>query len=99
MNEFAKQEYARWLQNCTGETLAELRAMEGDEALIEQRFGHHQTFGTAGIRSIMGAGIACLNDYTVRQAARGLAAYLTEAPGKRTCAIGYDCRHNSRRYA
>ncbi len=42
MNEFAKQEYARWLQNCTGETLAELRAMEGDEALIEQRFGHHR---------------------------------------------------------
>ena len=29
MNEFAKQEYARWLQNCTGETLDELRAMDG----------------------------------------------------------------------
>ena len=99
MNEFAKQEYARWLQNCTGETLDELRAMDGNDALIEQRFGHRQTFGTAGIRSIMGAGIACLNDYTVRQAARGLAAYLTETPGKKTCAIGYDCRHNSRRYA
>ena len=99
MNDTVKREYERWLANCTGETLDELRAMAGDDALIEQRFGHKQTFGTAGIRSIMGAGIACLNDYTVRQAARGLAAYLTETPGKKACAIGYDCRHNSRRFA
>ena len=99
MNDTVKREYERWLANCTGETLGELRAMAGDDARIEQRFGHRQTFGTAGIRSIMGAGIACLNDYTVRQAARGLAAYLTETPGKKTCAIGYDCRHNSRRFA
>ena len=99
MNDTVKREYERWLANCTGETLDELRAMAGSDALIEQRFGHKQTFGTAGIRSIMGAGIACLNDYTVRQAARGLAAYLTETPGRKTCAIGYDCRHNSRRFA
>lgn len=94
-----KQEYERWLANCTGEALTELRQMQGSEALIESRFGHKQTFGTAGIRSIMGAGIACLNDYTVRQAARGLATYLAEQPGEKTCAIGYDCRNNSRRYA
>ena len=99
MNDTVKREYERWLANCTGETLDELRAMAGSDARIEQRFGHRQTFGTAGIRSIMGAGIACLNDYTVRQAARGLAAYLTETPGRKTCAIGYDCRHNSRRFA
>ena len=64
MNELAKQEYARWLQNCTGETLDELRAMDGNDALIEQRFGHKQTFGTAGIRSVMAAGIANFWQYT-----------------------------------
>ena len=99
MSEAAKREYERWCANCTGAVLEELHAMAGDEALIEQRFGHRQTFGTAGIRSIMAAGIACLNDYTVRQAARGLAAYLAETPGNKTCAIGYDCRNNSRHYA
>ena len=62
MNDTVKREYERWLANCTGETLDELRAMAGSDALIEQRFGHRQTFGTAGIRSNMGAGIACLND-------------------------------------
>lgn len=99
MNEHAYQEYQSWLQHAKGEILDELRAMEGNDALIEQRFGHRQTFGTAGIRSVMGAGIANLNDYTVRQAARGLGAYLTQEDGEKTCAIGYDCRHNSRRYA
>lgn len=99
MNEHAYQEYQSWLQHAKGEILDELRAMEGNDALIEQRFGHRQTFGTAGIRSVMGAGIANLNDYTVRQAARGLGAYLAQEDGEKTCAIGYDCRHNSRRYA
>lgn len=95
----ARNEYARWLQNCTGEILDELKAMEHDEAKIEACFGHKQTFGTAGIRSIMAPGIACLNDYTVRQTARGLAAYMKDSGGAMTCAIGYDCRNNSTRYS
>ena len=99
MNENAYREYQRWLSHAQGAILDELKAMEGNDALIEQRFGHKQTFGTAGIRSVMGAGIANLNDYTVRQAARGLGAYLAGETGEKTCAIGYDCRHNSRRYA
>jgi len=95
----AQKEYERWLANCTGDTLEELRSIAGNEAEIEKRFGHHQSFGTAGIRSVMAAGIANLNDYTVRQTARGLACYLAESGGDKSCAIGYDCRHNSRRYA
>ena len=78
MNENAKKEYLRWLSHADGAILEELKAMEGNEALIESRFGHKQTFGTAGIRSVMGAGIANLNEYTVRQAARGLAKYLAD---------------------
>lgn len=99
MSENAYREYQNWLAHASGDVLTELKAMEGNDELIEQRFGHKQTFGTAGIRSVMGAGIANLNDYTVRQAARGLGAYLAQEAGEKTCAIGYDCRHNSRRYA
>lgn len=99
MNEQARKEYARWLQHADGELLDELRGIENDPAEIEKRFGHEQTFGTAGIRSVMAAGTANLNTYTVRRTARGLAAYLAGVEGEKSCAIGYDCRHNSRRFA
>ena len=95
----ARTEFEHWLHNCTGEILDELKAMEHDDAKIEACFGHQQTFGTAGIRSIMAPGIACLNDYTVRQTARGLAAYMKSSGGAMTCAIGYDCRNNSTKFA
>lgn len=99
MNEFAQKEYERWLAHADGEILEELKRIQNDPAEIEAHFGHKQTFGTGGIRSVMGVGIANLNIYTVRQTARGLAAYLAGEPGEKSCAIGYDCRHNSRRFA
>lgn len=95
----AKKEYQLWLDNCTGELLEELKALQGDDAEIQRRFGSHASFGTAGIRSIMGVGTAYLNDLTVRRTARGLAQYLLASGGSKTCAIGYDCRNNSRRFA
>ena len=99
MSEQARKEFERWMQHADGEILEELQRIEHDPEEIEKRFGHKQTFGTAGIRSVMAAGIANLNTYTVRQTARGLAAYLAGVPGEKRCAIGYDCRHNSRRFA
>ncbi len=93
----ARMEYQRWLDNCTGELLQELRGMNEEE--IQACFGSRASFGTAGIRSVMGAGTARLNELTVRQTARGLAAYLLEEGGNKTCAIGYDSRHNSQRFA
>ena len=99
MSEQARKEFERWMQHADGEILEELKRIEHDPEEIEKRFGHKQTFGTAGIRSVMAAGIANLNTYTVRQTARGLAVYLAGVPGEKSCAIGYDCRHNSRRFA
>ena len=77
----------------------ELRNMEANTDVLKGAFGAELQFGTAGIRGIMGLGTNRLNDYTVRRTAQGLAAWLctTELPQK--CAIGYDSRHNSRRYA
>ena len=95
----AKKEYQLWLDNCEGELLEELKALQGNDTEIQRRFGSHAAFGTAGIRSIMGAGTAYLNDLTVRRTARGLAQYLLASGGSKTCAIGYDCRNNSRRFA
>ena len=95
----AMKEFARWKEHCQGELLEELLSLEGNEAEIYARFGSHASFGTAGIRCVMGVGTARLNDLTVRQVARGLASYLLGSGDSRTCAIGYDCRNNSRRFA
>ena len=95
----ARKEYSLWLENCTGELLEELKSLEGNDAEIQKRFGSKASFGTAGIRSIMGAGTAWLNELTVRQTARGLAAYVLGSDENKTCAIGYDCRNNSQKFA
>ena len=94
------QRYQTWcetarLSECE---LAALKAMTNEDDL-KGSFGTELQFGTAGIRGIMGMGTNRLNDYTVRRTAQGLAAWLysTELPQK--CAIGYDSRHNSQRYA
>lgn len=76
-----------------------LRAMEKDEDACKGAFGAELQFGTAGIRGIMGLGTNRLNDYTVRRTAQGLAAWLCSTDLPQKCAIGYDSRHNSRRYA
>ena len=94
------ERYQAWCNApLTAQELENLRAMAHDDDALKGAFGAELQFGTAGIRGIMGLGTNRLNDYTVRRTAQGLAAWLcaTELPQK--CAIGYDSRHNSRRYA
>lgn len=78
---------------------AALAAMQNDETERKGCFGAELQFGTAGIRGIMGIGTNRLNDFTVRRTAQGLAAWLISTELPQRCAIGYDSRHNSRRYA
>jgi len=67
---------------------------------LEDRFDGRLQFGTAGLRGELGAGPNRMNRVTVLRAAAGLAAFLTEQHGTgQVVAIGYDARHNSRRFA
>lgn len=93
--------YHYWLDNAplTAEEHERLTAMKDDENLLKGCFGAELAFGTAGIRGIMDLGTNRLNDFTVRRTAQGLAAWLTGTELPQKCAIGYDSRHNSRRYA
>ena len=77
----------------------ELEGLSGNDEELKGRFGAELSFGTAGLRGIMGMGSNRLNRYTVRRAAQGMAAWLksTELPQK--AAIGYDSRHNSALFA
>ena len=77
----------------------ELDSISGNEEELKGRFSDDLQFGTAGMRGIMGAGSNRLNRYTVRRAAQGMAAWLSETDLPKKAAIGYDSRHNSRLFA
>lgn len=95
------QRYQIWCKTAplTEGELAALKKMSADEDALKGCFGAELQFGTAGIRGIMGLGTNRLNDFTVRRTAQGLAAWLAASDLPQKCAIGYDSRHNSRRYA
>ena len=73
-----------------------------DEAAIMDRFSMEMEFGTAGLRGIMGPGIFFMNEYTIANASRGLADCLNNLyPDAKEMGvvIGFDCRHNSEKFA
>ena len=94
--------YNEWLSNPYFDeaTKAELRAIEGNENEIKERFYMVLEFGTAGLRGIIGAGIIRMNIYVVRRATQGLANYIIKQGGAdKGVAIAYDSRHMSPEFA
>jgi phosphoglucomutase len=65
------EKYQQWLSEVPVGTPIhqELLAIRENTAEQEARFGADLTFGTAGLRGIMGAGTDRMNVYTVRRAA------------------------------
>jgi phosphomannomutase len=58
------------------------------------------SFGTGGLRGLMGVGSNRMNLYTVKAATQGLANYLKrQCTGPLSVFIGYDSRHNSKEFA
>lgn len=94
--------YEKW---CTDEyfdeeTRKELKALEGNEAEIEDRFYRQLEFGTGGLRGVIGAGTNRMNIYTVRQATQGLANYILSQGGQeKGVAIAHDSRRMSPEFA
>ena len=96
------EEYQRWLVNATAdaEVAAELTAMNGNQAKIEDAFYRNLAFGTGGLRGTIGAGTNRMNVYTVAKASQGLANYLVRIYGdKASVSIGYDSRIKSDDFA
>ena len=90
-----QKEYRRWLTKADMDPtlLKELRAM--DEKQQEDAFYRDLSFGTGGLRGIIGAGTNRMNLYTVAKATQGLANYLKEHFRAPSVAIGFDSRINS----
>lgn len=98
-----KDTYQTWLdrKDLEPSLKRQLAAMK-DEKEIEDAFYGPLSFGTAGMRGLMGPGINRMNVYTVRQATEGLAQFmdtLGDEIKQRGVAISYDSRHNSRLFA
>ena len=94
--------YQEWLTNPYFDeaTKAELKAIEGDENEIKERFYMDLEFGTAGLRGIIGAGINRMNIYVVRRATQGLANYIIkQGAADKGVAIAYDSRNMSPEFA
>ncbi len=97
-------EYERWLASSalTAEEHAELEAIRGDEDAIKDRFFAPLSFGTAGLRGILGTGLYRMNRFTVGAATQGLANLILHTGPeamKRGVAIAYDSRHFSPEFA
>ena len=67
---------------------------------LDKRLNTTISFGTAGLREVMEAGFSRMNCLTVCQTAQGLAKHvIAEKPNGASVVIGYDGRHNSKKYA
>lgn len=100
----AQDLYQKWVDqpNLNESVKHDLAKIANNNEEINDAFGTNMSFGTAGMRGLIGAGINRMNIYTVRQATEGLASYmdtLDEESKKRGVAISFDSRYHSKEFA
>lgn len=91
-------------QNSTTKQEIESLVSSQNYSELESRLMNRMEFGTAGLRSRMGAGYTMMNDLTIIQTGQGFLEYLKKHFGqerliKSGIVVGYDARHNSSRFA
>ncbi len=100
----AKSKAEKWLSDAydekTRESVKGMLEAEDPSELIDA-FYTDLTFGTGGLRGVMGAGTNRMNIYTVGAATQGFANFINKkyAGQERSVCIGHDCRINSRLFA
>ena len=103
LSEEAKKNVKIWIQGpydlATKKEIEKMVATDVDGT--ENAFYTHLSFGTGGMRGLMGVGPNRMNIYTVRQTTKGLANYLKKVSPSHfhRVAIGFDSRHNSQLFA
>ena len=81
-----REEYEKWLKNpfLSAEEKEYLKSISQDEAAIEELFHQDLTFGTGGMRGVIGVGTNRINRYQVAKATQAFAAHLiTKAGGQK----------------
>lgn len=89
--------YSQWLEKATDDPALkeELQNISTNDKEIYERFYTQLSFGTAGLRGVLGAGTNRMNIYVVRQATQGLANYILKQFGGGAVAISHDSRNNA----
>ncbi len=102
VDETQKARIRAWLEKDFDEkTKEEVRRMiQENDSLLVDAFYTTLSFGTGGLRGIMGVGSNRMNEYTVMWATQGLANYIKKCTiHDPRVAIGYDSRHRSKEFA
>ena len=96
-----REQYENWLENATldPDLRKELYAIKDDENAINDAFYTELSFGTGGLRGVIGAGTNRMNVYTVGKATQGLSEYVKSVSDKPSVAIAYDSRNKSETFA
>lgn len=99
MNSLVEAKYKLWCEKAVDEYVsAQLLAMQDNQQFKVDCFYKDLTFGTGGLRGIIGAGSNCLNIYTVSKITYGIVKYLKSINGK-SVAISYDSRNFSQLFS
>lgn len=81
-------------------TKAEVRKLLQNPQQLTDAFFTDLSFGTGGLRGIMGVGTNRINIYTIRKATQGLANYIQKkGRPEKGVVIGFDSRHHSSEFA
>ncbi len=101
-----EQKAQQWLDSPVydEDTKSAVREMlaNSDKTELIDSFYQNLSFGTGGLRGIMGPGSNRMNIYTVGGATQGFANYLKKNFADRkdiSVVVGHDCRNNSRLFA
>ena len=98
-----KELFHQWQEVALPIHLAEeLELIVGNADAMEDRFYQYVSFGTGGMRGMLGAGTNRMNIFTIRRVAEGLARFIAsngETAKQRGVVIAYDTRHFSYEFA
>lgn len=103
MMENIENRYSDWNNKAAGDKdiIKELDLMMNDSVWKQDAFYRDLSFGTAGIRGVMGAGTNRINIYTVARTSQGIVNYIVKNKKGKVAriAIAYDSRRKSKLFA
>lgn len=94
-----QEHYQRWLNEPSITEKEKTTLLNMSEKDKEESFYQNLSFGTGGIRGILGLGPNRINQYTIKRVTLGFVHYLKQNNKTNGVAISYDNRHGSYEFA